>query len=441
MAIVAGVRRHRPASRLPWYFFAAGVALNSLGGLAEAVTARVFEVEAPFPGAADAFYFALYPALVVGLILLIRRRTVARDWAALIDTTTITTGLGLLCWVFVIHPSAQDDSLTLLGHGMSIAYPVGDLVVLAMLVRLLLGAGSRSASYRLMSASLVLFLAGDAAWAVINQMGWEVGATAGALLSSVFMLAYVLFGAAGLHRSVRESGDALTPTPPRLSPTVLALLTIASLIAPGILALQVIHGGVHDGIAIVVGSIALFLLVVTRMAQLLRQVESQALQLGALVRVDELTGLPNRRAWAADLPRAIERARRDGTPLAVSMLDLDHFKRFNDSYGHPAGDRLLKGASAAWRAELRAVDAIARYGGEEFIVLLPAAADDAVLAIERLRAVTPAGQTFSAGVAVWNGTETSDELVARADRCLYEAKAAGRDRIIVASAAPAPAAA
>jgi diguanylate cyclase (GGDEF)-like protein len=216
----------------------------------------------------------------------------------------------------------------------------------------------------------------------------------------------------------------------------LVLLTAASLIAPAILAYQVWHHQVTDGIAIVVGSVALFLLVVTRMAQLLRQIERQSRQLSELTRVDELTGLPNRRAWSTELPAAIERARRDRVELSIAMLDLDHFKRFNDEYGHQAGDRLLKGATAAWSAQLRAVDQLARYGGEEFIVLLPGAtAELATGVLERLRASTPAGQTFSAGVATWDGSETSEDLIARADQALYQAKAAGRDRILVASMA------
>jgi diguanylate cyclase (GGDEF)-like protein len=118
------------------------------------------------------------------------------------------------------------------------------------------------------------------------------------------------------------------------------------------------------------------------------------------------------------------------------MVDLDHFKRFNDEFGHQAGDRLLKAAAAAWREQLRAVDHLARYGGEEFILLLPAAdtlAADAIVA--RLLAATPAGQTFSAGIATWDGAETSDELVARADAALYAAKKAGRNRWLVAATA------
>jgi diguanylate cyclase (GGDEF)-like protein len=120
--------------------------------------------------------------------------------------------------------------------------------------------------------------------------------------------------------------------------------------------------------------------------------------------------------------------------MSVAMIDLDHFKRFNDTYGHPAGDKLLRAAALNWRGHLRSIDQLARYGGEEFIVLLPVAdGEQAVGVLERLRIVTPSGQTFSAGVAVWNGAETAAELIARADRALYQAKTSGRNRTVIFS--------
>lgn len=182
------------------------------------------------------------------------------------------------------------------------------------------------------------------------------------------------------------------------------------------------------------GSTTLFLLVVVRMAMLVRETERQARQVRDLARSDELTGLPNRRAWNDELPRALERARRDRTPVAVAFLDLDHFKVFNDTHGHPAGDRLLKAAAAAWHSALREVDLIARYGGEEFVVLLPGAgAAEARQILARALESTPLGQTFSAGVALWDGSETSDELLKRSDAALYVAKANGRSRVELAS--------
>jgi diguanylate cyclase (GGDEF)-like protein len=121
--------------------------------------------------------------------------------------------------------------------------------------------------------------------------------------------------------------------------------------------------------------------------------------------------------------------------LAVAQSDLDHFKRFTDAFGHLAGDRLLKACAGAWRERLRAGDLLARYGGEEFILLLPGAeASDAEGLLGRLRECMPEGQTFSAGLVTWDRTAGSEELIAEADRALYTAKSAGRDRVVLATA-------
>ena len=160
--------------------------------------------------------------------------------------------------------------------------------------------------------------------------------------------------------------------------------------------------------------------------QLLQKVE-------AMARTDELTGLPNRRAWDEEVRRELARAVRTGRPLAVAMVDLDLFKEFNDERGHQAGDAFLKEAAARWRMTLRVTDFIARYGGDEFVlVLADCPIGEAMAVIQRIRAVTPDGQTCSAGVAAWDGEESADMLVGRADAVLYEAKRSGRGRVVAA---------
>jgi diguanylate cyclase len=432
VAMVLGARRNLPGERTVWYAFALGVFGNTTGILVEQLI-TVQTGDGAFPSAADAFYLSLYPCAAVGLWLLIRKRTAHRDWGTLVDGTTISAGLGLLAWIFMIRPAAADPDIGLLGHTVSVAYPVGDIVLVAMTVRLQLGLGTRTPSLWLMIGSLGTFLGGDTAWAVINQLAWTPSELAENLLKTLFLAAYTLFGAAALHPSARRPPGRERRRASRPSNLQLSLLTLASLIAPLLLIFQVLRHRVTDGLAIALGCMALILLVITRMMQLLRQLEAQTARIRELSHTDELTGLPNRRAWTVELPRAIEQARRNVVPLSVAMLDLDRFKVFNDTYGHPAGDRLLKAAGAAWQERLRAGDYLARYGGEEFIVLLPDA--DAALAqqvIDRLRDATPLGQTFSAGVATWDGTETSDELVIRADAALYAAKQAGRNRIVLA---------
>ncbi len=169
---------------------------------------------------------------------------------------------------------------------------------------------------------------------------------------------------------------------------------------------------------------------------LLGQVGALYREVGRLARTDSLTGVANRRAWDEELPRELARAARSGQRVCVALLDLDQFKAYNDDYGHQAGDRLLKEAAAAWEGRLRKTDLLARYGGEEFAVLLPdCALENAMEIAERLRTAQPEG-TCSIGVADWDGREDVAQLVARADRALYAAKAAGRDRCF---ADPAPA--
>ncbi len=161
-------------------------------------------------------------------------------------------------------------------------------------------------------------------------------------------------------------------------------------------------------------------------------------QLEHLARTDSLTGLPNRRYWEHRLPRELARAGREEQPTCVAMLDLDHFKAYNDRNGHQAGDRLLAQSATAWRETLRPYDVLSRYGGEEFSVILPnCTLDDALTLVDRLRSETPEGESCSAGIAEWDGEEAPDTLVGRADAALYRAKRAGRNRTVTASPVPA----
>ncbi len=159
--------------------------------------------------------------------------------------------------------------------------------------------------------------------------------------------------------------------------------------------------------------------------------------LETLGRTDSLTGLPNRRALEErlDLERSVTRRRQE--PLTLAMIDLDDFKAYNDTHGHPAGDDLLQRFAEALRGSVRSSDFVARYGGEEFCVLLPnTAAPGAEALIDQLRnllrsGALPARPSFSAGVATWGEGDTSHELLKRADRALYAAKHAGKDRTVV----------
>jgi diguanylate cyclase (GGDEF)-like protein len=427
VAILVGVRRHRPARAVIWWCFAIGQLLFVLGDVVYAVIDEVLH-QSPFPSVADVFYVGGYPLLAVGLLVLIRGRISGRDRAGLIDAAIIATGLGLLSWTFLMKPIAADPSLSLPERLVSLSYPLADVLLLVMVARLATSPGARTAAYRLLGLALVLLLVADVGYAVLAL----ISSYEGGLVDAGWLLSYVIWGAAALHPSMRSMSEVAPDRAVRFSHRRLALLAATSLMAPAVLVEQGLRHQPIDVGAIALGSVVLFLLVVLRMSGLVAQVQDQAAQLASLAHNDMLTGIPNRRAWELELPREMARVRRHGGRLCVALLDLDHFKRFNDREGHQGGDRLLKEATAAWRTRIRSTDLLARYGGEEFAVLLrDCGPTEAVGVLDDLRAVTPLGQTFSAGVAQWDGQESPERLVGRADVGLYEAKRTGRDRVIV----------
>ncbi len=163
---------------------------------------------------------------------------------------------------------------------------------------------------------------------------------------------------------------------------------------------------------------------------------------------DELTGVANRRRLFEALAHEMTRARRSKLSLTVAMIDLDHFKAYNDAFGHSAGDELLQRFTSRVSSRVRSQDLLTRYGGEEFCLVLPETDMAGALALADGLRAEGAGQdrlgrrvTFSAGLATWDGTESADELVFRADASLYRAKAAGRDRVSASASASTPASA
>jgi len=156
--------------------------------------------------------------------------------------------------------------------------------------------------------------------------------------------------------------------------------------------------------------------------------------------IDPLTGLPNRAAWSERLDHEISQWQQHGNPLSLAMLDLDHFKRINDDYGHLAGDKVLKIIAGVLRKRLRETDFIARFGGEEFVLLMPATGAVAgAKLLEKLRAFIeacpfhfkgePVTITLSIGLTAFKTGEHSDLVLKRADQALYRAKHAGRNQV------------
>jgi diguanylate cyclase len=176
-------------------------------------------------------------------------------------------------------------------------------------------------------------------------------------------------------------------------------------------------------------------------ARQLEQVTEQALELTESNQRDALTSLRNRRCFDSQLAESVAGALRYGRPLAMAMLDIDHFKAINDLYGHPGGDMVLRAVGGRIQSMLRSTDVLYRYGGEEFAVLLPGCAlDEAAFLLDRLREAIEAqvlelgggvstGVTISIGVAALRPEQTPEHLLAVADAALYQSKRSGRNRV------------
>ncbi|HEX9172799.1 MAG TPA: diguanylate cyclase [Telluria sp.] len=178
--------------------------------------------------------------------------------------------------------------------------------------------------------------------------------------------------------------------------------------------------------------------------QRIRELEDQLRHMSELVREDQLTGSLNRRGLEDVYERESARAERRGSPLCVALLDLDNFKRLNDTHGHVAGDGALRHLVKVVKETLRSMDVIARFGGEEFLILLPEttleAAEQTMLRVQReltrhffLHDNEKLLITFSAGIALRHADEELPKLVERADRAMYQAKQSGKNRVVAAS--------
>ena len=430
-ATVVAVGHYRPAAAGLWYALASSHALP-LGGIAIYIVMGARSAVPARSLAADAFFLAGHLLLLGTMLVVIHRRVGGRDTVGLLDAGVACTGFLLLSWVFVFQPVwVAGGRGSLLTHLLTISYPLFGVLLLVLTTRLLLAGASQSPTWWLITLALVAQFTGGMAYALWALHGaWPMGTS-----EAIFLIAYVLWGTAALHPSMTELASKVTGLPRwDIGRGRLVLLACASMAAPAVLLVQVLREGeVRSPLVIAGASAVTSLLVIARLSGLVQQVRAQAARLEGLAHIDGLTGIPNRRAWEAELARALAGASRSGAPLHAVLIDLDHFKRFNDHHGHIEGDRLLQEAAQAWRACLRGGDFLARYGGEEFGLLLEGCTlSEAMRVIERLRAATPAGQTLSAGIASWDGLEPATKLVARADLALYQAKRGGRNRVVVA---------
>jgi diguanylate cyclase (GGDEF)-like protein/PAS domain S-box-containing protein len=263
-ATVAGVVINRPARKLPWLLLAAALASFTAGQMSFLV-AQLTGTPLPFPSYADALYLMTYPLYAAGVAIFIWWRTPDRDRRSLIDALTLTVGMALLSWIYLVSPYVHNPGLSWLQKSVAIAYPLGDVLVLAMLARLLAPGAGQSRCVQLLTLGAVGTLVSDTAYGLIELHGTFHNGTIVDLGWAIF---YSAWGAAALHPTMTDLTKPVTRQRPEVSPVRLIVLMLASLIAPAVLFAESFrfHGG--DLAVIAVFSAALYLLVLSRLSDM-----------------------------------------------------------------------------------------------------------------------------------------------------------------------------
>lgn len=428
------VLRGGPA-RAAWLLVLVGHALFVVGDFAFMVVERTAS-EASWAVSADICYLAGYIPLTVGTYLLLHARRPARELGAIVDGLIAGVVTGVVIWAFFIGPAAAADSgAEPLERIVNLSYPTMDVVVAVVALQLLARA-PRSVPLRLFSGSIGAVLLADL-W--YFDLANTDAYTTGHPVDLSFWMGYVLAVAAATASPgsmLRESEHDRTT---ELGAVRLVSLAAVSVLPPAVILVRS-AAGVTDGLPVLAaGSIAIFVLVVARLAVTANDLDRSRARALHEASHDGLTGLANRSRFAAETQRSLTSPHRPGRAAVLMCIDLDDFKTVNDSLGHVAGDELLVEVGARLSAEVGPDDLVARLGGDEFAVLLrDRTLDDAVATAERMlhrvREPVRLGDdvvvrtTASLGIAVGEPGRLPESVVRDADVAMYHAKQAGKCR-------------
>ena len=326
VAVVAGVRLHRPSWTLPWLALGVGLALNVCGD----VVSEAYQAAGsspPTPSAADVFFLASYPAMVCGLMLFVRRRARGSDVVTIIDGSIVAIGVGVGAWVFLLAPYAHSSALSAAGRVVAMAYPVLDLLLVAVVVRLWLARGEHIPSLRLVAAGVGVMLVADAAGSLAALHDSSGGA---GVITFAYLVSYALAGATALHPSMARLSEPVPENTPVRSHLALALLSLATAASPLTLIIEGCRGKVGVTVVLLaVSSIVMFGLVLVRLALMTRALDASNRGLASAVRRQRaLTDVAVAFVAADDVGavadaavRAVVRLSGEGGPWAAYVAD------------------------------------------------------------------------------------------------------------------------
>ncbi|RYG24123.1 diguanylate cyclase, partial [bacterium] len=402
----------------------------------------------PFPSWADGGYMTGYLTMMAGVLLLPGRALpgIAR-FRVLLDSLMVLAALVTFSWFFALGPTLLDASSSLLTRALGGAYPIMDMAM--VLCALVISGTSLEPGVRkvrnLLSIGIVAYVVADSGYLFQNLNGtYETGQP----LDAGWMLANLLFGYAAfmLRRHGSDRGSARISKVEEGRATSFWWMLLPYALVPAVAGLMVyiyrtkVEGALATGVYVCAGVLVALIIVrqvlaIAENSRLNRFLQQAYRELEALATMDSMTGLYNHRVFQERLRDELELAHLAGAPVALILLDVDRFKQYNDSFGHPAGDQALKIVAQILKENVRGGDLAARYGGEEFAAILPNTnAEEAVRLAERLRQVCEATTfphrevTLSIGVATSVGD--AGQMIEQADQALYVAKHGGRNRVV-----------
>lgn len=433
--LLVGMRLHlkRESARSlrwsgPWWLLAAGIAVlaaTSAGTIASPTTAGFTALVA----------VGAYPFLGLGLLRLLTARLPHRSADVLAQAGMVATVVGF-GFAAVLTPDLHDRLAS--PYALSIlVLPALDAALLVIAVRVLVLPGDRLFVSRAVVLAVSYLLGAHLAAAMGTFSAWDVP---DGVVRVLLVCSFTFWAAGALDPSMRRLADPLAEDPPTFSTIHFVLIEVGMLATPILVALCAQRGTVITaGAAIAAGLVS---------GVLAAYVGHLLWQRGALERSalhDPLTGLANRTLFADRVARAIAHARRHDLPVAVLLVDLDHFKKVNDSLGHTAGDVLLREVARRLQANVREEDTVARLGGDEFAVLLPhiTGIEAAAFVSQRLLATFAAPVmiaeqqimvTASIGLSLYpNDGPDLEALIEGADAAMYRAKEQGRNTVEIFS--------
>ena len=437
LAILVGVRVHRPRRRLPWMLLAAGSLCWAVGDTVWSYYADIAATE-PFPSAADVFYLLAYPLLAGAMYQFTRGASRRGDVSAVIDALITATAATVVLWVWFIEPTWTDPAGTLLERVVGVAYPIGDVLLVAQLLHLGALPVVRATSVRLLGLGIGAVLVADVLFQAAGYVP-AIGARE-AWLDVGWLVGYLLWGACALHPSMHRTTEVPGVRATALTTRRVAFLALSALVLPGVLLVELALGQPPRIAPVAVTAVLLIGLVLVRMLGMVRYMREQAARLARLADTDFITGLENARRFSERIddllttPPGQRDADRPGA--AILLIAVERLGEVNDTLGLGTGDELLRAIGERLRESVADDGVVARMGGVSFGVLLPGVLSGdraATRAADLHRAfATPfalpemsVSVDISVGIAIApTDAQTATALLARADVALSAARQA-----------------